>query len=360
MRLFVLGPDLSEPQPVWMNIFWPHYNAMAESIPTTFLGVPTDDRLRRRMTQWFSLRTKHRSLGPDLRQRVIENLDPAGPNVLFVWALNPADVKLAKLLEPVWSEFDHTVLNVVENLQPGHLPSEDFVKFDLITCFCGDLSQEYGREEGLRSLYFPPHTDVLNFHSISAFRPIDLIIVGRRDEAMHVPLHRHFNSPDRERIFIDFVTRTKSRTTVEEEFRLLMSTYARSKAAFCYEPSGIERFKGRSPLTGRWVHAWAAGCTVFGSTPKGRGVESQMDWPEATIDLPSDADEAIGLVERVLNDETELARRRRRNVVEALARHDTRHRLRDLLTHLDISIPDSLQNGLEALQHRANAVKAEC
>ena len=359
MRLFVLGPDLDLPQPVWMNIFWPQYNAVAECIPTTFLGLPNGAAPSGRLPYWLWLQRKKHGIGSYLRQRVVENLDHAGPNVLMVWAHNSSDINLTRLLNAVWDQFDHTVLNVVDTVQPDHVPNGDLAKFDLITCFCGDLAAAFENATGVRSRYFPSHTDVLNFHSISEFRPIDLIVVGRRDKAVHAPLHRYFNAPEQRRIFIDFVTRTQMDTTAEEEFRLLMNTYARSKAAFCYEPSAIDRFKGRSPLTARWIHAWAAGCTVFGSKPQGRGVESQTNWSEATIELPSSVSAAIETVEKVLDDGPGLARRGRRNLTEALRRHDTRRRLQDLLGELGIPLPEALQSGLKSIEERAQAVESE-
>jgi hypothetical protein len=358
VRLFVLGPDLSEHQPVWLNIFWPHYSVMAASLPTTFLGWPPDTTPGGRIAGHLRWQRTRRARAPALCRTVRDTLDPAGPNLLIAWALNARHARFARLLDDVWTVFDHTILNVVDTLQPDHLPRRDLERFDLVTSFCGDLADAHAAEAGVEALHVPPHTDVLGFHSARAFRPVDLIVVGRRDKRLHAPLHAYFNAPGRDRIFLDFVTRTQMQTAAEEEFRLLMATYGRSKAAFCHEPSGMARFRGRSPLTGRWVHAWAAGCTVFGATPTGRGVASLTDWPEATIDLPAEPGEAIARIERILDDAPGLERRRRRNVVEALRRHDTRLRLRDLLGHLGITPPDPLRAGLDALEARARAIEA--
>jgi hypothetical protein len=359
MRLFILGPDLTATQPVWMNIFWPFYKAAAQSVPTTLLSVPNETSLHRRSSQWLSLNTHHRSLRRRLLQKVTDELNPNGGNILIVLALRPADVTLAKILDPVWGKFDHTVLKIVDALEPRHLPSTVLRKFDLVTCFCGNLAASYEKEAGLQSLYFPPHTDVLSYHSERSYRPVDLIVVGRRDWGSHLPLHHHFNAPNCERLFLDFVTRTKRPSLAADEFQLLMSMYGRSKVAFCFEPSRNPRFAGRSPLTGRWIHAWAAGCTIIGSTPKGLGVDAQMDWPEATIELPSNPEDAIWFAEQLLEDEEGLARRRRRNVIEALRRHDTRLRLRDLLVHLGIPLPETLRAGLKRLNERASALEVE-
>jgi hypothetical protein len=171
-------------------------------------------------------------------------------------------------------------------------------------------------------------------------------------------LHRYFNAPERDRLFLDFVTRTQATPLAEEEFGLLMATYSRSKVAFCYEPSGIKRFRGRSSLTGRWVHAWAAGCTVIGKAPTLPAVAEQMDWPEAAIDLPPETEASIKLIEAILDDTEGLARRRRRNVAEALRRYDTRLRLRDMLKLVETPIPEALSDGLNQLETVARAISA--
>ena len=163
-----------------------------------------------------------------------------------------------------------------------------------------------------------------------------------------------------DRLSLDFVSRTRNtRYTSEEEFRLLAATYGKSKTAFCFDPSKLDRFHARSPLTERWVHAWTTGCTVIGTAPTGAGVAAASDWPEAMIDLPETPLEAIEATEAILSDEAGLARRRVRNVAEALRRHDTRHRLGQLLDDLDLPRPEALKAGIEALQSKADAIEAD-
>lgn len=360
MKIFILGPDLWEDQPVWMSIFWPHYHAISECVPTTYLGFPYDQEKRRGLRQALTAGTARRARARDLCRRVEAELSPTGPNILLVWALSSRHVRAARLLEDVWSRFDHRVLSLVDNVEPQHVPAADLEKFDVITSFCGDLAALFETRTGVRTIYLPPHTDVLGFGSAHDFRPIDLIVVGRRHATLHTPLQLYFNAPGRNRLFLDFMTRTQLRHrhgTAEDEFRILMGAYTRSKAAFCFDPAGIDRFIDRSPLTERWVHCWAAGCTVIGSTPTGRGVAQQLDWPEATLDLPTDPESAIEMVEALLADQDGLARRRRRNSIEALRRHDTRHRLRDLLDHFGLPRPERLKQGLDALARRAETLE---
>jgi hypothetical protein len=294
-----------------------------------------------------------------LVDQVLSELDPNGPNILLVWALRGRDIERAMMLDSVWDKFDHRVLAVVDNLQPKHARSHAEGRYDRITCFCGDLARDFEETTQIPTLYFPPHTDTLTFQNTAPYRPIDLFIVGRRDLDIYPAIHSHFNAPDQNRLSLDFVSRTRNTTyTSEEEFRLLATTYGKSKAAFCFDPSPLERFRSRSPLTERWVHAWTSGCTVIGTAPTGTGVAEASDWPEAMIDLPSDPEAAIAVVGDLLSNETDLAERRVRNVAEALRRHDTRHRIGHLLEDLGLPLPDTLKNGIETLKTQATAIEA--
>jgi hypothetical protein len=199
---------------------------------------------------------------------------------------------------------------------------------------------------------------VLQYGTTSDFRPLDLLVIGRRLPKLYDPIHLHFNQPENRRFSVDFQTRTINFSApAQEECQLLLGAYARSKIAFCFEPSGAHpRFRGYSPMTERWPHAWASGCTVVGKRPTGRGAAEQMDWPEATLELPDTPEDAIAFVESVLADTQGLNRRRLRNVAEAARRHDTRHRFRDLLTALDLPVPEKLGQGLQQLEQMANAL----
>jgi hypothetical protein len=97
---------------------------------------------------------------------------------------------------------------------------------------------------------------------------------------------------------------------------------------------------------------------VIGKAPTLPEVLEQMDWPEAAIDLPSETDSAIELIEAILDDAVGLARRRRRNVVEALRRYDSRLRLRDMLELIEAPVPEALSLGLDRLESAARAVSS--
>ena len=351
MKFFFLYEDLESSGAVWLNSVWPLLSAIRASVPTECVitprahaatGVKRFDFLR----QQAQVKAHSRRLC----RQVSDGLSRTGPNVLLVHAVAGKDMTWAKALFPVWSHFDKTVLLVNDTIQAKAANRSIAEKFDCIVSLCADIAKDFEDEIGVPTVFWPGHSDVLRTYSVQEYRPIDLLLIGRRDLDPHLVLHKHFNRADSDRLYVDFVTRTQTPGTPEEEFRLLMNTHARSQAAFCYEASNVARFKGRSPLMGRWVHAWAAGCTIFGTRPTGLGVAERIDWHESILELPTEATDAIQYVESVLSDAEGMASRRRRNVYQALARHDTRYRIRDLLDHLGVEHPQSLRFGLEKLE----------
>lgn len=359
MKVFLLADEATAEGPPWLNTLWPIYNAIERSIDTTFLARPRSDGNRSRLAGRFMHWNAVRQHGPVLRDQVLANLAPKQPNMLMVCAVTTSDVIWTTALFPIWSSFSHRVLHLFEQIHPENVPEAVINQFDCITCLCADLAAEYRRKFDIPVLFWPSHMDVLTFHSVSDYRPIDIILVGRRQDETFTPLHRHFNRIGAETVFLDFVTRTQTKIGGEDEFRVLFSAYAKSKCSYCIEPSYLAKFRGRSQLTGRWTHSMAAGCTVIGRAPTGTGVHEQLDWDEATIDLPADVDAAIARIEGLLADKDSLRIRRRRNVVQTLRRHDTRHRLRDLLEFLDVRLTDDLVDGLAQLDNAAHRLETD-
>ena len=363
MTVLFYSNDLSGTGPVWFNPTWAHLSALKDSVDLSVLAMPP------RSTQGafgFAPRVVRKVKGrlkkpgeSALCEQVLQDSDDHGANILLHYALSANDVKAYAALMPVSDKFTHQILYIKDTLQPHHLSTAEISHYDLIACNCIDLARSFQLMHGVQTLYWPSHTDVLNFHSTNDYRPIDLLVVGRRDESLHTPIHRHFNDPTRDRIFLDFVTKTQGDISIEHQFQLLMTTHARSTAAFCFEPSDRERFSGRSPFLARWVHAWAAGCTVFGTRPIGAGAADQMNWDESMFDLPIDPQDAIHVIEATLNDPIALRVRRKRNVIEALRRHDTRNRLRALFLALGLELPEKLEIELSRLSRKVTEMEKQ-
>ena len=312
MKLFILSDDMSGDGPVWMNIFWPHYTAYADAMPTVLMNVPYREQRPGRLGSYWQTREERRHHSDRLCAEFRANRDPDGPNILVVWGLNLRDIIRSRLLDPVWDLFDARVLWILDTVNPAHVKPDLVRRFDMVACICGDTTRDFKQAFGLPTVFMPPHTDVLRHGTRSAYRPMDLLVIGRRPASLYDPIHMHFNQPGQPRMSCDLVTWTRNFSgSAEAESKLLLGYYARTKISFCFEPSMAHpRFRGHSPMTERWPHSWASGCTVVGTRPRGRGAAEQMDWPEAMIELPETPNEAIPFLEALLADEEGLRRRR--------------------------------------------------
>ncbi|MHC4833003.1 MAG: glycosyltransferase [Planctomycetota bacterium] len=351
MKWFHLSLDTSVPGPVWASIFWQSRHLLHKATDLVPLSMPVEMAEGRKRSR-FSLRSRRarRLAGRDARRVVEESLDPGRDNVLEVHGISTAMVRGGSLLEPIWDRFSRRVLTIVDTIEPEHIPSSHIRRFDLVRCFCPALARRWRRRTDVPVLFQPTGIDALDFLHRSDRRPIDMIVVGRRDPEFHEAVRRHYLNPETGRLLLDFGTRPQGPRPPEDEWRLLMATYARSKIAFCFEPSANLRFKGRSSMTHRWPQAWAAGCTVVGRRPTEPELAPYLDWPESTLEIPDDRTEWIPYLESVLDDEEGLSRRRHRNTLEVLRRHDGRLRLRRMLEALDLDIPKRLRGELQRLE----------
>jgi hypothetical protein len=70
---------------------------------------------------------------------------------------------------------------------------------------------------------------------------------------------------------------------------------------------------------------------LLGDPPDTEHFRAQFDWEGAVVAMPFHAPEAARVIAELEKDPERLAAIRRRNVVNALSRHDWTHRLRALL-----------------------------
>lgn len=108
MKVFILTSPLDGTGPVWMSIFWPHYAAIADSVPTELLTVPDalGGAYRPRLDRLKFWKPSPFGDGAALRRQVLARLDENGPNILIVWALGCRDLERADLLAPIKGAVD--------------------------------------------------------------------------------------------------------------------------------------------------------------------------------------------------------------------------------------------------------------
>ncbi|MFN4058850.1 MAG: glycosyltransferase [Roseinatronobacter sp.] len=346
MKLFVLLDDLDDSGPLWLNTVAAEMAVLGQIFDVTLLQVPQPGS----EGNTFLFRARERlgrmAIRKDWVAQVRARHDPKGPNLLLVWAGQGRNLRWADALLPVWNLFSHRILNVVDAMRPEDVSPERLARFDLIACFCDDLRGLYAQAGPTPTMFLPPSLDTLRYNSVSDWRPIDLLLVGRREDRFHAPLMAHYGRGEGQRLLMDYVSRGQTPQTRAQEMQMLMATYARSSISFCYEPSANFRFRGLSPMLERYVHGWASGCTILGTRPRSAAAAKLMDWPGAMFDMPENPSEAVALIEALLDDPAGMAARRKRNRREAVARHDTRLRVAALLDQLGLAYPQALHDAL--------------
>lgn len=347
MKVTFLFQDLEGPGPVWRNGFWPILSVFNQYTDVQFVTIRRESWASR---SWIGLgkgivaraqRTTLKRTRLDSKKSTVRLRFGIALNQWMVDAISAVDHDLAY--------HTHSVLYVSENVEPYPTHLRTWRVHDLILCFCPELASIIEERTGVRTLYWPPHSDVLGLHSLRRARPIDLLVMGRTDTDFLFHLQDLMLDDRLPLTVLDYVTRPNEDRTrsAEKEFRLLCDMHSRARAVTCFEPSGLERYKGRSPLLGRWVYAWMSGTSVFGTAPLNPISQLEMDWPGAMFQLPSRQEDAVDLIRATLTDKPLMDAQSHRNVAEAMRRHDTRHRIVGLLRALGLEPSSKLVEDAE-------------
>ncbi len=275
-----------------------------------------------------------------------------GPNVLLVVGIHPRFLLSIFALGPVLDQFDLRVGYLLDECDPRHLNPTPLTKLDHLFVIGSQFAN------AVRSLYpvnvswLPLGINTLSWGNYFSHRSIDIMGYGRMNAAVHTHLQQHFNRSDSDRIYFHSTFTCTEVSHPKEHIALQIKLLKRAKISLCFEVSNIPRFCGRSPLLYRWLEGWAAGSTIVGTKPHDPEVAALMDWPDSTLELPSEAADWIPFLESLLDDEAKLAEISQRNYRECRLRHDWRYRLRDLFNTVQLPIPQTLDQELVEIRQR--------
>lgn len=205
----------------------------------------------------------------------------------------------------------------------------------------------------------PMAADVSKFGSNDRNRWIDVMGYGRQFVLHSQILENAYNNLDSQRIY--YHTNHQSIQKIKnfhEHRRLFWKLLNSSSIALAYDvlttpaPWFVFSFVGQ-----RWFESLAAGCTIVGRRPVCPEADDLLNWENATIEVPEDANDLLPFLEDLLNDKERLESIRNRNYINALDRHDWRYRIADMLNILGLEQPIPLQNSLAGLQEKSETVK---
>ncbi len=211
--------------------------------------------------------------------------------------------------------------------------------------------------------FVPLAADVLQFGSCSGSRCITVNGYGRQQASRELALSQSFNTAGSGRLFYHTSHTEFGRIRdYRAHRRLFWQLLASSQILLAEDPLVANKPAGKTPFPfsfvgQRWFEGLAAGCVIVGSRPSCSEASHLLDWEDATITPPADEAEFIPFLDTLLADHQRMQSIRLRNHMEALSRHDWRHRLHTMLDILEHSLPESLLTGLAQLEIRKSGLR---
>lgn len=291
------------------------------------------------------------------------------PNILMLFALNGAGLELLSAL-PQWrQEFDLVVAYVLDCWLLESYPKATH-QIDHLFIPYPELKEQVQTYLNIPVSVLPIGFDVLNRGQGHSDRSIDVMSYGRVSSQYHQVLSAAIAQPNSALLYYRHMPemgqwlpkQTYGLNRFDYQHRLHLNQMLRNtKLALAFENlytsrttqapgSHIIQRLNESILTTRWFECTASGCVVVGKRPLSSLVQGYLDWPEATLELPDDANEGLLLIQEWLSKPDWLRSIQERNYRESLRRNDWRLRLRDLFQQLLLPLPKGLESSLQVLQ----------
>ena len=188
-------------------------------------------------------------------------------------------------------------------------------------------------------------------------RVIDCYAYGRRSPVAHRQLAAM--AERRELFYVHDTIRQNPMVDYRQHRVLLAGLVQRSRYAMAYRinEDRLVRTEGDEGLTARLFEITAGGAVMLGTRPHCAEFGAYFDWPDALIEIPWEPKD-MGAVLAELDAQPErIALARRRNVVNALRRHDWVYRWGQVLDAAGIAPLPAFARRVERLHDLARAVE---
>jgi len=197
-------------------------------------------------------------------------------------------------------------------------------QFDLVMLYYSQTVEPLGKRLKAKCGFLPPGVDAIRFcpYPNPPQRSIDVYSIGRRSEETHRNLLKMASAKG---MFYLHDSIAASQVLNPTEHRILFSNTAKRSKYFIVNPGLIDRpeVRGNQMETGnRYFEGAAAGTIMLGERPDNPAFEELFGWPDAVIQMPYNCGEVEEIIGPIESDPERQDRIRRRNVAEALMRHD--------------------------------------
>lgn len=196
--------------------------------------------------------------------------------------------------------------------------------------------EEFSARDQKQVLHLPLGVDTTRVNGMNAARPITLLAYGRQPGDLTALCSEVLNAPQSAHMMHHTDHFDVGRIHDFHAHRRHFWALARNSAiALAYDPRTTHagRF-GYSIVGQRWFECLAAGCVIVGRRPDTPEADQLLDWPDATLEAPADAQAALEFILDLAGDPARLAEIRERNVTETRARHDWRQRFETLFSQI--------------------------
>lgn len=255
-------------------------------------------------------------------------------------------------------------------VKPGRNPVKSYLRrhfyrslarVDKLFLGFDDWTSEIGEILKVDTQYLPMAADVLltQGQPISKRfpRPVPVFSFGRQDVRLVEALADTFNNRNSSELFLNFSFLDHATANDAVRYRAMFRNVLRkSKLTLAFDQRvAPSKGGGHCSYVGpRWFECLAAGTVVVGKAPESADVPVLLDWEDAFIDLPSDVSASVDFVRSLLEDESRIQRAIAANLQNMYARHDWRHRLRDIFVECSLDVPVRLSEQLRQLERSSN------
>jgi len=179
--------------------------------------------------------------------------------------------------------------------------------------------------------WLPGGVDALRFSPLSdpANRVIDVYSIGRRHEGIHQEM---LKAAEQGIIFYMHDTHAGGGLTEvydHRQHRELYASIAKRSRYFVVSGAKMDQTdytQGQREIGYRYFEGAAAGAVMIGEAPDCEAYRELCGWPEAVIQIQPDGSDAMAVLNELSSAPERMAAISRRNVKEALLRHDWSHR----------------------------------
>ncbi len=256
----------------------------------------------------------------------------------FITEMWQPDLKIKRLFNEPWSNFDHVFLGVTQCVE------------------------ELSKLIKPPVTYIPPAVDTLRFspYPDPPQRFINVSYVGRRSPNIHDAL---IARAAKDNFFYYYDTiRGKLEIGNPQEHRILLANlFQRSR----YNITNYAKFNspeetgGTQEIGYRFFEGAAAGTVMVGMPPAGEAFPLYFDWEEPIVKVDLAGTDVVDAITELDSQPERLARISQRNVANCLLKHDWSYRWRDMLATFDLKPSSAMVAREKYLQELAQSILAE-